>query len=212
MKKIIITTALLGIASVAFATSVNAPAGMIGTGALNGMYAYTWTVASGALAPGSTVTSATLTFNSVVLTSSARGDLNVDLGRVLSGMAAMPSTLPSVGNYGTWNDSDASGDAFKPNTTSAPPTATLLGKTTLSRNVAQNISYTFTSAELVALNSYASLGSWGFLIDPDCIFNVGGISFTYTTMSNGVPDGGTTAMLLGAAMLGLGWAKRRMGV
>ena len=211
MKKIIITTALLGITSIAFATSANVPAGLIGTGALDGLYAYTWTVASGALVSGSTVNSATLTFNNVVLTSVASGDLSVDLGRVFSGMAAKPSTLPTPGNYGTYTDNDASGDAFAANITSG--NATHLGTTTLSKNVVvPTISYTFTSAELSALNSYASQGSWGFLIDPDCIFNVGGISFTYTTTSNGVPDGGTTAMLLGAAMLGLGWAKRRMGV
>ena len=214
MKKIIITTALLGITSIAFATStspITAPAGMIGVGALDGTYAYTWTVAAGALVPGSTISSATLTFSNVKLTSVSSGDLNVDLGRVFSGMAAKPSTLPTAGNYGTYTDNDASSDAFAANITSG--NATLLGRTTLLQNVlVPTISYTFTQAELNALNSYASQGSWGFLIDPDCIFNVGNIQFTYSTDPVGVPDGGTTAMLLGAAMLGLGWAKRRMGV
>ena len=213
MKKIIITTALLGIASIAFATStspITAPSGMIGTGALDGTYAYTWTVASGALVPGSVVDSASITFTGIKLTSVASGDLNVDLGRVFSGMTAKPSTLPTAGNYGTFTDNDAPGDAFAANITAG--NAMLLGKTTLAQNVAQTWTYTFNSAELTALNSYASQGSWGFLIDPDCVFNVGNIQFTYTTAPNGVPDGGTTAMLLGAAMLGLGWAKRRMGV
>ena len=205
----VLAASALGLVTEARAASINAPSGMIGTGALNGTYAYTWTVASGALVSGQTVDSASITFSNIKLTSTQNGWLYFDLGRVLKGMVAEPSTLPTPGNYGTYTDNDASGDAFKLN---APVNADLLNSSqpvSLTKNVAQSWTYTFTSA---ALNTYAGLGSWGFLIDPDCSFDVGGITFNYTTTTNCTPDGGTTAMLLGAAMLGLGWAKRRIGV
>jgi hypothetical protein len=211
MKTIIITTALLGITSVAFATSISAPSGMIGTGKLNGSYAYTWTVASGPLVSGETVDSASLVFSNIKLTSSGSGNnISYDLGRVFSGLIAKPSTLPTPGNFGTYTDNDASGDAFAQNIVNG--NAKNLGNKALTLNVLTSWTYTFDTSALTALNSYASQGSWGFLIDPDCLFNVGGITFNYTTAGSGgsVPDGGITAMLLGAAMLGLGWAKRRV--
>jgi hypothetical protein len=205
----VLAASALGLVTEARAASINAPSGMLGNGALNGTYAYTWTVASGALVSGQTVDSASITFTSIMLTSTSSGYLYFDLGRVFTGMVAGPSTLPTPGNYGTYTDNDASGDAFKGN---APGNADQLGSQPLAKNVATSWTYTFTSADLTALNRYAGLGSWGFLIDPDCSFNVGGITFNYTTTTNCTPDGGTTAMLLGAAMMGLGWAKRRIGV
>ena len=177
---------------------------------MNGTYAYTWTVASEALVSGQTVDSASITFTSIILTSTKSGSLCFDLGRVFETMGAKPSPLPTPGNYGTYTDNDASGDAFSGNVTAG--NADHLGTQILQQNTAATWTYTFTSADLTALNSYAGLGSWGFLIDPDCSFNVGGITFNYTTTTNRTPDGGTTAMLLGAAMMGLGWAKRRIGV
>ena len=185
---------------------------MLGNGALNGTYAYTWTVASGALVSGQTVDSASITFSNIKLTSTQSGYLYFDLGRVFATMVAKPSTLPTPGNYGTYTDNDASGDAFDGNVTLGNAIHLGTGKQSLTLNQLTSWTYIFTSADLTALNSYAGLGSWGFLIDPDCSFNVGGITFNYTTTTNCTPDGGTTAMLLGAAMLGLGWAKRRIGV
>jgi hypothetical protein len=212
----VLAASALGLVTEARAASINAPSGMTGSGALNGTYAYTWTVASASspLASGQTVDSASITFSNIKLTSTSSGSLYFDLGRVFSGMDAKPSTgLPTPGNYGTYQDNDASGDAFSGNVTAG--NADRLGSSqpvSLTKNVAQSWTYTFTSADLTALNTYAGLGSWGFLIDPDCSFDVGGITFNYTTKTNCTPDGGTTAMLLGAAMMGLGWAKRRIGV
>jgi len=213
MKTIIITATLLSISGYALATTIGAPSGMIGTGALNGTYAYTWTVASGPLVSGSIVDSASLTFTSIKLTSSGSGNvLSYDLGRVFSGMAAGPGTLPTPGHYGTYTDNDASGDAFNQNVVNG--NAVHLRTQNLTYGVSTNWSYTFTAADLNSLNNYASLGSWGFLLDPDCSFNVGAINFTYTTKPNGgggsVPDGGVTAILFGAVITGLGWAKRRV--
>lgn len=214
MKRIIVAVGLLCVASFASAISITAPAGMIGTSALNGTYAYTWTVASGPLVSGATVNSASLVFTGITLTSSGSGhDLSYDVGRVFSGMVARPSTLPTPGNYGTYTDNDAAGDAFDPNVVNG--NARHLDTQTLTRNQTATWTYTFLASDLTALNSYASQGSWGFLIDPDCLFNVGGITFNYTTTPNGggghgAPDGGTTGVLLGIALLGLGWAKQRI--
>src|ERR1035441_9908421 len=109
----VLAASALGLVTEARAACINAP--MIGTGALNGTYAYTWTVASGALVSGQTVDSASITFSNIKLTSTQSGYLYFDLGRVFATMIAKPSTLPTPGNYGTYTDNDASGDAFKGN-------------------------------------------------------------------------------------------------
>lgn len=68
--------------------------------------------------------------------------------------------------------------------------------------------YTFTAVQLAALQSYiAHGGDIAFGLDPDCHFFNDGVKFTMTTMS--VPDGGTTAVLLGLTMVGLCFARRQ---
>ena len=63
-------------------------------------------------------------------------------------------------------------------------------------------------AQLAALQSYiAHGGDIAFGLDPDCHFFNDGVKFTMTTMS--VPDGGTTAVLLGLTMVGLCFARRQ---
>jgi hypothetical protein len=210
MKTLILTTVFAGITSFAMATTINAPSGMIGSGALNGSYAYTWTVASGDLVPGEEVDYAKITFTNIKWTSGGSGKIIVDFGRVFSGMTAAPNPLPTPGNYGRYWDNDAAGDAFSQNIVNG--NAVNLGTKPLSYGVLTSWDYTFTAGQLSSLNSFADLGNWGFLIDPDCRFDVGGIKFDYTTKGGGgsVPDGGITVILLGAAMLGLGWAKRRV--
>ena len=97
------------------ATTINAPSGMIGTGALNGNNAYTWTVASGPLVSGETVDSASLVFSNIKLTSCGSGNnISYDLGRVFSGLIAAPDPLARPGTYGAYTDNDAAGDTFKP--------------------------------------------------------------------------------------------------
>jgi hypothetical protein len=68
--------------------------------------------------------------------------------------------------------------------------------------------YTFTAVQLAALQSYiAHGGDIAFGLDPDCHFFNNGVTFTMNTMS--VPDGGTTAVLLGLTMVGLCFARRQ---
>jgi len=65
--------------------------------------------------------------------------------------------------------------------------------------------YNFTAAQLVALRSYIANGAnIAFGFDPDCHFFNDGVKFTMT-----VPDGGTTAVLLGLTMVGVCFARRQ---
>ena len=168
-------------ANVALASfTIDVPSGMKGANALDGTYAYVWTVASGPLVAGQTVDSASITFSNIKLTATGSGnDISYDLGRVFTGMSAKPATLPAPGSFGTYQDNDASGDAFAGN---IPANADHLGTKNLTLNTLTSWTYTFSANDLSALNSYASQGSWGFLIDPDCHFDVGDITFTYTTV------------------------------
>ena len=161
--------------------TIDVPSGMKGTSALEGNYAYIWTVASGPLAAGQTVNSASITFSNIKLTATGHGnDISFDLGRVFTGMSKPSAgSLPTAGHYGTYTDNDALGDAFGGN---IPANARNLGTQSLTLNQLTSWTYNFSSADLTALNSYANQGSWGFLIDPDCTFNVGDICFSYTTV------------------------------
>jgi hypothetical protein len=65
--------------------------------------------------------------------------------------------------------------------------------------------YNFTAAQLVALQSYiANGGNIAFGLDPDCHFFNDGVKFTMS-----VPDGGTTAALLGLTMVCVCFARRQ---
>ena len=68
--------------------------------------------------------------------------------------------------------------------------------------------YNFTAAQLVALQSYiVHGGNIAFGLDPDCHFFNDGVKFTMS-----VPDGGTTAVLLGLAVVGICFARRQFAV
>jgi hypothetical protein len=65
--------------------------------------------------------------------------------------------------------------------------------------------YTFTAAQLLALQSYiANGGNIAFGLDPDCHFFNDGVTFTMT-----VPDGGPTALLLGLSLICIGFARQK---
>jgi len=210
MKKIFLAGILFGALNFAQASTISAPSGMIGTGALIGTYAYLWSVPL-----NQDVTSASITFSSVTETLSGNGnDISVDVGSFI-GMAVDQSKAPTSGNYSTVTDNDAPGDAFAANTTGVDPTAINLGTQLFPKlNVAETWTYTFTAAQLVALNSYINAGNWGFEIDPDCHFTVGGITFNYTPATvvtkTSVPDHATTAGLLGLTFVGLMAFRRKL--
>ncbi len=70
----------------------------------------------------------------------------------------------------------------------------------------QDITYTFSTDELVALMEYSADGYFGFGFDPDCHFYNNGISLIIDTKIidpvSSVPES-TTLLLLGSGMLGL---------
>jgi len=211
MKKLILAGILFGALDFAQADSftINAPSGMIGTGALNGTYAYLWSVPF-----NQQVTSASITFNNVTETLAGSGNnISVDVGSFI-GMAVGQSSAPTSGHYSTITDNDALGDAFHANTTGLHPTAINLGSETFAHlNVAQTWTFTFSALQILALNSDIAAGNWGFEIDPDCHFTVGGITFSATTSQVNrvaVPDQTTTAGLLGLTFFALLAFRRRL--
>lgn len=200
MKKSIIIAAILGVANMALAiTSITTTYGPIaGPKGVNwdGYYAYTWAVGAPALAADEVVIAATLSFNKINLTSGS-GKLWVDFGTATASKSYV--------------DFDIAGDYFDGR---AGFNTVDVGVQTWTKSGSKTWSWDI--ADLAALNIRLHTGDLGFLFDPDCTFKVGSISFTYTTEKRGggggggVPDGGMTAMLLGATLMGLGWAKRKI--
>lgn len=216
MRKFYIAGVLFAVLNFAQATSidVNAPSGLIGKNALNANYAYLWTAPVAA----QDFTSATITFTGVVRTGSGKGnDISVDIGNFL-GMPVGQSSVPTSGGLGSIKDKDAMGDAFNANVV-ANDAIHLGTQLFTSKKTPQSWSYTFTGAQLEALNNYIAAGNWGFEIDADGKFSVGGISFSYTTEITDtkpvgvvatVPDSMTTFGLLGASLLVLIVGRRKL--
>lgn len=216
MKKTLLSIAFCALAaslSSAWATTINAPSGMVGANALDGTYAYLWTVGSGNLAPaGQTLTSLTINFNNITEVLAGSGnDITIDLGSFV-GMSVGQSSVASVGNYGKLSDGDATGDAFQANINAGK--AIRLGTMSFPvLNVAQSWSYTLTAGNLATLQNYMTAGLWGLEIDPDCHYNVGGISITYATATPStpqVPDAASTIVLLGLGCIGLAVVRRQL--
>jgi len=210
MKKIFLVGLLFGTFNFAHATSIGAPSGLIGTGALNGNYAYLWSVP---LSAPQNITAASITFTGIKETLPGNGNsISVDFGTFVG-----IGTVPTPGNYSgtSISDGDAAGDAFQANVNSGK--AVHLGTELFpSLNVAHTWTYVFSAAQLITLNTYIAAGNWGFEIDPDCHFDVpaGGIRFDYTsqtiTNNTSVPDSGTTLVMLGAGLLGLAALRRKL--
>jgi hypothetical protein len=208
MRKFYIVGALFAVLNFAQATTINAPSGLIGKSGLDANYAYLWSVPVAAV-QNSTITSATITFTGIVFKGGKGNNISVDLGSFLA---------PATGNLGSIKDKGAVGDAFSANV--AANNAVHLGTQIItSKKTAASFTYTFTGAQLDALNSYIANGNWGFEIDPDGKFSVGGITFNYTSEINTpkpvavvatVPDSMTTFGLLGASLLVLIVARRRV--
>jgi hypothetical protein len=214
MRKFFFVSALFSILNFAQATTIDAPSGLIGKNALNANYAYLWTAPVAA----QDITSATITFTGVVRTGSGKGnDISVDIGSFLS-MSVGQSSVPTSGGLGSIKDKDAAGDAFNANVT-ADKAVHLGTQFFASKKTPQTWTYTFTASQLDALNSYITAGNWGFEIDPDGKFSVGGIAFNYTTSIaenkpvatvESVPDSMATFGLLAASFLVLLTVRRRL--
>ena len=181
--------AVVGISGVVHANTISAPSTLVGTGALNGNNAYSWGI-SIAVPTGQVVSSAQIDFTSVTLTAanaSGTGYLYTDL---------LNSQNPGVT---TASDGDAAGDYW--GTKFSGANITQLGtKFFASVGTTLTWSYVLSAPQLAALNSYLTAGSFNIGIDPDCHYNVGGLSFTYTLGNKNVPDVATTAGLMVLAL------------
>jgi len=201
MKKACFVGICLGICGLAQAVTINAPSSLTGYQVLNGANAYSWGIPI-SLTTGQTINSATISFSSVTLNvagSSGHGYLYTDLLNLNSG---------GVKSY---YDGDAPGDYFA----SAYPASTVTSvgaKYFASAGTTLSWDYILNASQLTVLNSYVTNGLFDLGFDPDCHFSVGGITFSYTTITahTQVPDGATTALLLGTSLLGLAFVRRKL--
>jgi hypothetical protein len=222
MKKLILICIGIGILNLAQATyytyanyTAPQPTSLEGTGALIGTYAYEWGISITPLSANQTITSATLSLNGIVLTATGNGN-------------NIYGSLLNLNDSGvtTFTDNDKPGDYFSTTQFSvdyknlhgtALPSSynyTSLGTSqTFSLNASPaNWIDKLTTGELSALNADALDGKFDIGIDPDCHYNVGSITFTYTVCTTNVPDTAMTAGLLGASFLGLLVFRRKLAL
>jgi hypothetical protein len=194
MKKILFIATLVGIGGWVHATTINAPASLVGANALDGNNAYSWGI-SIAVPTGQTITGAEIDFTSVTLTaanSSGVGYLYTDL---LNSQATGVTTA---------SDGDAAGDYWATKYSGANITG-FGSKYFASVGTTLTWSYVLNASQLAALNAYLAAGTFNIGFDPDCKYSVGGLSFTYTTGStpHTTPDVATTAWLMIIGLAGL---------
>ena len=168
---------------------------------MNGNNAYAWGIPI-SLAPGQSITTASLSFKDVKLTvanSTGKGVLYSDL---------LNSSLTGIHTY---TDNDAVGDYFTGHYSGGNIVA-LGTKVFASVGTTLSWTYAFNSTELAALNSFLVNGIFDLGFDPDCHYDVGSICFTYTTTPIGVPDTAVTVYTLGLALLGLEVTRRKLAM
>lgn len=200
MKKLLILGVVIGTASLVQASSINISIPQ----SLNGYYAYSLGVQTG-IPDDQQVTSMTISFDNVHLTSAPTGYLYVDL---------LDSSASGINTY---FDNDAPGDYFA--STLAAGEGTALGTQQFRySNETLSWSYTLNSDQLAALNAYLSNGEFDIGLDPDCWFNWGYGGGSCKVIWNSctkphnqnVPDTAVTAGLLGMSFLGLLAFRRRL--
>lgn len=177
-------------------------------GNLDHNYFYTWGL-NLALPQGEKITSATLSFTKI-------WDWKVETDALFIHLL---DTAPLGVN--TWTDNEGGGDFFiSPSFKSLGIAETKIGQWSDpyggTASKAQNVTFTFSLAQLTALQGYisnATPSGWAqfaFGFDPDCHYYNSGVQFTITTTKLSVPETGSTMLLMGVALGSLVLIRRRL--
>jgi hypothetical protein len=187
-------TSMAGLTLVHATPMTFSPTGM---GTIDGNYYYTWGV-NWSVPTGETIASATLTFNNLTLTSFGNNNPAYVWTHLLNTSSGTGTTGVTIGT-----DNDNGTDAFAGK-------GVLLGQQFFpALNKPQTFSYSLDPTTLV---SYAADGHFAIGIDPDCHYIDSSIVLNITYAPNDrqqVPDGSSTAGLLGLTLPLLGFLRRR---
>lgn len=192
--------------------------------------AYAWLL-SGLSLGGGSITSASITFNNIrnwdtnpntlfihlldtALTTPTHTMFNGAFPSILSSgsVSEVTTFFDTATNQAPVTDinDDFAGTRYLANPLVAGSTTanTLLTSFVNLSMTATTITYTFTPAQLAALQAdILNGGNIAFGLDPDCHYFNSGITFTYST-----PDGGTTVALLGLGLGVIALARRKFCV